>query len=173
MGVPDSVLSVVLRYSRPVLVLSHLHGDHFDQLVAEKLRKDLPIVSNPHACDGLKKQGHTSLFPLQTWEKIQIVKEGSGGDEIIITAMPGKHTLLPLVVEQLSNMTGIHVLPPVMGSMVTFKSQDTKGDAKKYNLYISGDTLYYDELKASIDNGKWVRCTDVRTAFIGDTRKVP
>src|SRR5215213_2264975 len=30
-------------------VLSHYHGDHFDQLVEEKLDKDLPIVTTKHA----------------------------------------------------------------------------------------------------------------------------
>ncbi len=30
-------------------VLSHYHGDHFDQLVEEKLDKNLPIVTTNHA----------------------------------------------------------------------------------------------------------------------------
>lgn len=129
-------------------MLSHLHGDHFDQLVAEKVRKDLPIVSTPHACHNLEPNGHTVLFPLQTWEKIHITKEGSSNElEMSITAMPGKHTLLPDVVQTLSDMTGMHIIPPVMGSMVTFKFRASNGAVGEYNLYISGDTLYYDKLK--------------------------
>src|SRR5436189_1375547 len=30
-------------------VLSHYHGDHFDQIVEEKLQKDLPIITTPEA----------------------------------------------------------------------------------------------------------------------------
>src|SRR5918998_2427794 len=35
-------------------VLSHYHGDHFDQLVEEKLDKDLPIVTTKHAVENLE-----------------------------------------------------------------------------------------------------------------------
>lgn len=41
------------------------------------------------------------------------------------------------------------MIPPVMGSMVTFKKAHAEGTVKDYNLYISGDTLYYEELKVS------------------------
>lgn len=121
-------------------VLSHLHGDHFDQLVAEKIRKDLPIISTPHACDNLREEGHTSLFPVDTWETVRIVKEGSKAVEIVITSMPGQHTL--------SHKKELHFIPPVMGSMVTFRSS---ASTKEYNMYFSGDTLYYDELKVRIN----------------------
>src|SRR5829696_7068460 len=29
-------------------ILSHYHGDHFDQIVQEELRKDLPIITTEH-----------------------------------------------------------------------------------------------------------------------------
>jgi L-ascorbate metabolism protein UlaG (beta-lactamase superfamily) len=32
-----------------LVLLSHYHADHFDQLVEESLRRDLPIISTPHA----------------------------------------------------------------------------------------------------------------------------
>ncbi len=35
-------------------VLSHYHGDHFDQIVEEKLNKDLPIVTTNHAVGELE-----------------------------------------------------------------------------------------------------------------------
>lgn len=119
------------------VVLSHLHGDHFDDLVAERLRRNIPIISTPHACENLEPQGFTSLYPLQTWEKITIQK---GEDSITITSMPGKHTLG--VIESADSV--LHAIPPVMGSLIEFKRED----GSLYNLYISGDTLYYDELKA-------------------------
>lgn len=124
------------------IVLSHLHEDHFDNLVAEHIHKSVPIISTHHACDHLKERGHTTLYPLHTWENVRIVK---GQDEVVITSMPGKHTL---GVMDMAN-SHLHMIPPVMGSMVTFKKAHAEGDVKDYNLYISGDTLYYEELKVS------------------------
>ena len=118
--------------------MSHLHEDHFDKLVADRIRKSVPIISTPHACDNLKEQGHTSLYPLKTWETVRIIK---GHDEIVVTSMPGKHTLGPIDAAH----SVLHMIPPVMGSLVTFKKTDSQD--QDYNLYISGDTLYYDELK--------------------------
>lgn len=119
------------------ILLSHLHEDHFDNLVAEHIRKSLPIISTPHGCTNLKERGHTVLYPLNTWESVRVVK---GTDELTITSMPGKHTLG--VMETMD--AALHTIPPVMGSLVAFKKA---GGEKDYNLYISGDTLYYDELK--------------------------
>lgn len=129
------------------VVLSHLHEDHFDNLVAEKIRKSVPVISTPHACEELKKRGHTSLVALETWQTLQVVR---GGSKVNITSMPGKHTLG--VIEDANS--ALHHIPPVMGSMVTFKRTESSDDTKEYNLYISGDTLYYDELKVS---AAWLR----------------
>ncbi|KAI0074962.1 Metallo-hydrolase/oxidoreductase [Panus rudis PR-1116 ss-1] len=118
------------------ILLSHLHEDHFDTLVASKLRRDIPIVSTPHACTNLTSQGFTALYSLDTWQKIVVMK---GADRLTITAMPGKHTLG--LIDKANDV--LHAIPPVMSSLVTFE----KVDGSAYNLYVSGDTLYYDELK--------------------------
>jgi len=115
-------------------VLSHLHEDHFDALVAEKLNRSIPIVSTSHAIERLAEQGHLELYPLDTWEKLVVHKNGKAA--ITITAMPGKHTLG--LFDKANEI--LQAIPPVMGSMVTFD---------EYNMYISGDTLYYDELKVT------------------------
>ncbi|GJE89087.1 metallo-hydrolase/oxidoreductase [Phanerochaete sordida] len=119
------------------ILLSHLHEDHFDNLVAEHICKSLPIISTPHGCTELKERGHTARFPLETWESVRILK---GDAELTITSMPGKHTLGEIHPAH----AALHHIPPVMGSLVTFKRG---GGEKDYNLYISGDTLYYDELQ--------------------------
>lgn len=124
------------------IVLSHLHEDHFDNLVAEKIRKSVPVISTPHACKEMKERRHTALVALETWKSLRVVR---GGSEVTITSMPGKHTLG--VIEDVNS--ALHHIPPVMGSMVTFKTAEGGDGAKEYNLYISGDTLYYDELKVS------------------------
>src|ERR671933_3093843 len=41
-------------------VLSHYHGDHFDQVAEERLRKDLPIITTEHAASELGDKGFTA-----------------------------------------------------------------------------------------------------------------
>src|SRR5947209_13896520 len=40
-----------------LIVLSHMHEDHFDRLVEQKLDKRHRIVTTPHAAAALKKKG--------------------------------------------------------------------------------------------------------------------
>src|SRR5689334_22001782 len=86
-------------------VLSHYHGDHFDQVVEEKLPKDLPIITNEFAAKELSDKGFTASIALDTWDSITIDK---GEATVRLTSMPGKHA--PAIVEAF--------LPPVMGSML-------------------------------------------------------
>jgi L-ascorbate metabolism protein UlaG (beta-lactamase superfamily) len=112
-------------------VLSHYHGDHFDQIVEEKLRKDLPIITTAHAAGELKDKNFTAPVALETWETATIEK---GDFSVKVTSMPGKHG--PGIVD--------FALPDVMGSILDFES---KTGERLLRLYISGDTLVIDELK--------------------------
>jgi L-ascorbate metabolism protein UlaG (beta-lactamase superfamily) len=112
-------------------VLSHYHGDHFDQVVEERLRKDLPIITTEHAAGELKSKGFNAAVSLDTWEDITIDK---GRNSVRITSMPGQHG--PGLVD--------FALPPVMGSMLEFPNART---GKPYRIYITGDTLIHDDLK--------------------------
>lgn len=112
-------------------VLSHYHGDHFDQLVEEKLRKDLPIVTTAHAAEELASKNFTQPVALETWDAATFEK---GDHRVRITALPGKHG--PGIVD--------FALPPVMGSILDFED---KNGVRRLRLYISGDTLLIDELK--------------------------
>jgi len=49
-------------------VLSHYHGDHFDQIVEEKLQKDLPIVTTNSAVGELEARDFTGGIGLDTWK---------------------------------------------------------------------------------------------------------
>ena len=71
-----------------LIVLSHYHGDHFDDVAARELDKDLPIVSTADAVDKLTALGFKQGYPLDTWESLVVRK---GDAELTITAMPGKH----------------------------------------------------------------------------------
>lgn len=112
-------------------VLSHYHGDHFDQIVEEKLRKDLPIATTEHAAEELKSKDFTAPIALDTWETATIEK---GENRVRVTSMPGQHG--PGIVD--------FALPPVMGSILDFEDVNNR---RLLRLYISGDTLLIDELK--------------------------
>lgn len=112
------------------VLLSHLHEDHFDRLVARRLPKGTPIVTTPKAAHALAKKGFRNTYPLNTWETFILER---GTQQLAITAMPGKHA--PGLLAKL--------LPPVMGSMIDF--QQTSGE-RLMRMYISGDTLYIKDL---------------------------
>lgn len=113
-----------------LVVLSHMHGDHFDQLVQERLDKSFPIVTTPQAAEALREMGFKSRYPLETWQSLAVTK---GDARLTISSMPGRHG--PPVVAAL--------LPRTMGSMLEF--QESKG-GRRFRIYISGDTLVFDEI---------------------------
>ena len=112
------------------VLLSHLHGDHFDRVAERKLNKATPIVSTRHATSYLNKVGFTKTRALRTWQPLEVEK---GRARLRVTAMPGTHGPGPLGA----------VLPPVMGSMLEFGD----GSETFVRMYISGDTLVHDRLR--------------------------
>uniref|UniRef100_B8HLE7 Metallo-beta-lactamase domain-containing protein n=1 Tax=Cyanothece sp. (strain PCC 7425 / ATCC 29141) TaxID=395961 RepID=B8HLE7_CYAP4 len=114
-----------------LMILSHLHEDHFDRIAEAKLAKDLAIVTTSHAAKSLSKKGFTALYPLESWETFTVEK---GEATLHLTAMPGRHGPGMLAA----------ALPPVMGSMLEFQTHEGK---IPFRLYISGDTLVYDQLR--------------------------
>ena len=113
------------------VMLSHLHGDHFDRVAERKLNKAIPIISTRHATSYLEKVGFTRTVALETWEPIEVRK---GGATLRLTAMPGTHGPGPLGA----------VLPPVMGSMLDFGDEE---GGTHLRMYISGDTLIHERLR--------------------------
>jgi len=84
------------------VLLSHMHGDHFDRIAERCLNKATPIISTRHAVSYLKRKGFTRTEALKTWEGISVAK---GEAEVRVIAMPGTHAPGPLA----------KALPPVMG----------------------------------------------------------
>jgi L-ascorbate metabolism protein UlaG (beta-lactamase superfamily) len=110
------------------VVLSHLHGDHWDRIAARSLDRSLPVVTTPHASRRLQGvQGFRRAVGLQTWESHTLVK---GHSVLTVTALPGTHA--PGLVSRL--------LPPVMGSLLELG--DTAGAVER-RVYLTGDTLMY------------------------------
>jgi L-ascorbate metabolism protein UlaG (beta-lactamase superfamily) len=112
-----------------LVLLSHLHEDHFDRRVEALLDRGTAIVTTNHAAASLTEKGFQRCMGLATWQEQSFSR---GGVKLRITSMPGRHG--PAL---LSNL-----LPPVMGSMLEFQQSDNI----LLRVYISGDTLVFDEL---------------------------
>lgn len=116
------------------VVLSHLHGDHFDRVAKEALGRDLPLVTTPHAARRLRRWGFGESVPLGTWESHEVER---AGERVRITSVPGTHG--PGLVGRL--------LPPVMGSVIELM----RGDTTPLRVYITGDTLFRAELREVVE----------------------
>jgi len=112
------------------VILSHFHGDHFDQVAIRDLDKSLPIITTPHAAEELKAHGFNRAEKLEKWESV-IYKKGN--IHLTITATPGRHGPLPVSV----------FLPQVMGSILDFQ---TKGGDHLFRVYITGDTMVFGDI---------------------------
>jgi L-ascorbate metabolism protein UlaG (beta-lactamase superfamily) len=113
------------------IVLSHMHGDHWDRVAQRGLDHGLPIITTHHAAKRLRHRGFHRAKGLSTWDSVEF---GGHTTKVTMTALPGRHA--PTPVDRL--------LPPVMGTMLEFGSAT---DFARRRLYISGDTLLIDELK--------------------------
>jgi L-ascorbate metabolism protein UlaG (beta-lactamase superfamily) len=112
-----------------MVLLSHLHEDHFDRKVEARLNRRTKIITTPHASEALARKGFSSTVGLSTWQEMRFVRRGV---TLRMTSMPGRHG--PGLLSAL--------LPPVMGSMLEF----IKEDQTLLRMYISGDTLLFDGL---------------------------
>jgi L-ascorbate metabolism protein UlaG (beta-lactamase superfamily) len=104
------------------IVLSHLHGDHFDRIARRELDKEPPLITTPAAARRLRRSGFAT-HGLDTWGQHRLARPG---EELVVEALPGVHARGPLRA----------LLPPVMGSLLT---HTRNGVVRR--VYLSGDTL--------------------------------
>jgi L-ascorbate metabolism protein UlaG (beta-lactamase superfamily) len=125
----DPALDIDRLPALDAVLLSHMHGDHWDRVAQNGLDRSLPVVTTPHAAKRLRKRGFAHSVALDTWQQHTITKDGV---TVSVTALPGRHAPTPVN----------RMLPPVMGSMVEVGGPT--GATRR--LYISGDTLLIEEL---------------------------
>jgi L-ascorbate metabolism protein UlaG (beta-lactamase superfamily) len=106
-----------------LILLSHLHGDHFDRVARRGLDRSVPLVTTEAAARRLKRYGFQTQG-LPTWERSVTTK---GEETLTVESVPGIHA------------RGLMraLLPPVMGSIVEHR---VAGEVRR-RLYVSGDTL--------------------------------
>jgi L-ascorbate metabolism protein UlaG (beta-lactamase superfamily) len=115
----------------PVLnavVLSHLHGDHFDRIARRQLDRTVPVVTTEHAASRLRRYGFTS-HGMQPWNKYELT---NGEESLTVESLPAVHAY---------GVIG-KLLPPVMGSLLVHRVAGTV----RRRVYLSGDTLTGDHL---------------------------
>jgi L-ascorbate metabolism protein UlaG (beta-lactamase superfamily) len=105
------------------VVLSHLHGDHFDRVAKAELARSQPVLTTPAAARRLTDWGFDA-HGLETWSQHTLA---SGDETLTVESLPGTHG------------RGVMraLLPPVMGSLLEHR---VAGDVRR-RIYLSGDTL--------------------------------
>ncbi|MDX6324638.1 MAG: hypothetical protein QOK15_992 [Nocardioidaceae bacterium] len=110
------------------VVLSHLHGDHFDRVARAELARNQPVLTTPAAARRLGSWGFDARG-LDTWESASLTRDH---ETLTVEALPAIHA---------RGLMGA-LLPPVMGSLLEHRAD---GEVRR-RVYVSGDTLTGDHL---------------------------
>lgn len=112
------------------IVLSHMHGDHWDRVAKRGLDHALPVITTPKAARALQRQGFGGADGLPTWGANHLTKNGQ---TLTVTSTPGRH----------ANGFAQRLLPQVMGSVLDYRPAAGRPGLR---MYISGDTLFVEDL---------------------------
>jgi L-ascorbate metabolism protein UlaG (beta-lactamase superfamily) len=115
------------------VLLSHLHGDHFDRVARHELSRAQPVLTT-HAAAGTLRRWGFDAFGLAPGDDRLLERDG---ERLRVTAVPAVHA---------RGVLG-GLLPPVIGTVL----EHVRGDGVVRRVYISGDTLtgdHVDEIAA-------------------------
>jgi len=107
-----------------MVVVSHLHTDHFDQLAQEFLPKDTPILCQPGNEVKIREKGFCEVLPV-TMEVCW--------NTITIRRTPGRHGSSEAVLRDMGKVSGF-----------IFEAENEP------TVYWTGDTIWYDEIRETI-----------------------
>ena len=108
------------------ILLSHMHGDHWDRIATRSLPKGTPVVTTPEAAKCLADRGFTRDVGPRS--RGRPTSSPAGPTPCGSPSVPGVHGPGPLA----------RVLPQVMGSVARARPRRDVA----WRGYISGDTLY-------------------------------
>jgi L-ascorbate metabolism protein UlaG (beta-lactamase superfamily) len=136
------------------LVLSHLHGDHFDRVARRELPRQPPVITTGKAAETLQKWGFTGATGLDPWAVWETARDTR---RLRVTAVPGQH-----------GPAGIHrLLPPVIGTVLDLETQEPGGWRRDLRVYVTGDTLNVPRLREITERFPDI---DVMITHLGGTR---
>ena len=102
------------------VVLSHLHGDHFDRVARRGLTRAAPVVTTPQAAGRLRRWGFET-WPLEPWQSTTLTRDG---EVLELHAVPAVHA---------RGLIG-RLLPPVRGTVLEHRA----GGAVRQRIHLSG-----------------------------------
>lgn len=121
---PTNVDSII---NCDAILITHTHRDHFDDVAASLLSKNIPVFCQPEDEDKIRSLGFVNVSPIHnstTW------------NNITFTRTNGKHGH-----NELAEQMG-----PVSGFVIS--------SAGEPSIYIAGDTVWCDEVEKSIEKYK-------------------
>ena len=133
------------------VLLSHLHGDHWDPPAERGLDHALPLVTTRQAAEALAGRGFSRTYGLDHWDAVALDKPGGGG--LTITAVPAQHGPKPVAA----------LLPATNGHVLDVP----RAGVRPLRVYISGDTLVHDALR---EIPRRLPGIDVAVLHLGGTR---
>ncbi len=145
----DPAMSIQELPELDAVVLSHLHGDHFDRVARRDLARSQPVLTTPAAARRLDSWGFETQG-LETWESATLTL---GSETLTLTSLPAIHA---------RGLMGA-LLPPVMGSMLEHRSD---GELTQ-RIYVSGDTVTGEHIS---EIGKRYDDIDTAVVHLGGTR---
>lgn len=107
-----------------MVVVSHLHTDHFDRVAQEQLPKKTTIFCQPGNEDQIREMGFLEVIPVTT----EIRWNG-----ITMNRVPGRHGSSETVLSQMGQVSGF-----------VFAAENEP------TVYWTGDTIWYDDIKDNI-----------------------
>jgi L-ascorbate metabolism protein UlaG (beta-lactamase superfamily) len=111
------------------ILLSHLHGDHWDRRARRGLDQQLPVLTTRHPAAKLRSRDEfRRAIGLKTWESHDLDREGH---RLRVTSLPGAHS---------TNRVLRVLLPPVMGSLLELVGPD---GTTSCCVYVTGDTMLF------------------------------
>jgi len=109
----DPALAVDQLPRLDAIVLSHLHGDHWDRVAEAGLARDVPLFTTTQAASTLARRGFAA-HAMRTWDAQELRQ---GDHRLTVTSMPGEHARGLLR----------HALPDVMGTLLDYQVQGQRG----------------------------------------------
>ncbi len=114
-----------------LLLLSHLHSDHFDAVAAGRLDKGLLAVAPSAQAETLRQRGFTSVRGLDWWQEMTLERDG---ERLRVLAVPARHSADDAVNADLGVVNGYVI-------------ERRAADGQTQTLYWTGDTVWFDGME--------------------------